>query len=210
MRLQSDCCIAEPMERLLRFCQAEYRYYDGIRSDEPNRIEPLDLLATISVSAFFAVNATRVREIHQGLAAACNSLLAEIPEDADLLSFDPSLETVRDLLHLAIQVPRVLIPVATKVLHRKRRALIPMLDNVVLAHYLGTSPDHLPAATQDKRRAAGIAVEVLQSVRDDLRIGQSELDSLRQSLAVNGYTLTTIRILEFLIWSEVEPYGYYR
>jgi hypothetical protein len=96
--------------------------------------------------------------------------------------------------------------VATKVLHRKRPALIPILDNVVLAHYLG----RLPPATQDKSRAARVAVDVLAKFRGDLVAVRSEVDLVVTSLAAAGFLLSPVRVLEILLWTEVEERGYYR
>jgi hypothetical protein len=99
-----------------------------------------------------------------------------------------------------------LIPVATKVLHRKRPALIPILDNVVLAHYLG----RLPPATQDKNRAAGVAIEVLRRFQADLAAVRAEVDAVVTTLAAAGFKLTSVRVLEVLVWTAVEERGYYR
>ncbi len=210
LTLLSGCTINDPAERLRRFCAEEYPYYDAIPSGAPGQIEPLNVLATVAVNAFYSANAAAIRRAHRGLATACNPLLPAIPEDGDLLTFDPALTTVEGLLEAAIQVPGVLIPVATKVLHRKRPHLIPILDNVVLAHYLGTTPQRLPAATQDKQRAAGAAVRVLDQFRGDLRGAHQAIQTIRQRLLLDGYDLSPVRILELLLWTQVEERGYYR
>ena len=139
------------------------------------------------------------------MAEHCDSLLAEIPEQADLLSFD--LGVVRNLLHEAVQVRQVLIPVATKVLHRKRRSLIPMLDSVVVRYYLPEGPF---APFEDSRRAADAAVPVLTAFRKDLETGLEPLVDLCHALHQVGFVVTPLRVLELLVWTEVEPRGYYR
>jgi hypothetical protein len=96
------------------------------------------------------------------------------------------------------------------VLHRKRTALIPILDNVLLAHYLGTAPNRLPSATQDKSRAAGAASEALRLFRADLLAGKSSIDAVVTLLATAGFLLSPVRVLEVLLWTEVEERGYYR
>ena len=195
---------------LTRFCQEEYAYYDAIRLTDPNQIEPLDVLVTVAVNSYVN-SAARVRDVHRGMADACNSLLAEIPEDADLLTFDPGLEVVERLLHAACQVRGVLLPVATKVLHRKRRALIPMLDNAVLKHYLAPAEFvRLRGITQDGGRAASVGRVILDPFRSDLSSAKGVLNRLSDALARDGYELTPLRILKILIWTEVEPLGYYR
>lgn len=84
----------------------------------------------------FVNNAAKVRRVHRGLAERCDPLLPSIPVEADLASFDSDLALTGGLLDAACQAWGVWIPVATKVLHRKRRRLIPMLDTVVVEHYL--------------------------------------------------------------------------
>lgn len=207
--IPSGCQIDNPAERLLQFCREEYEYYDRIPSPDPDHIAPLDVLAAVAVNAFSA-HAAAIRRSHRGLVDACDPLLSTTPEDADLLTFDPSLKTVETLLHASMQVPGVLIPVATKVLHRKRPNLIPILDNVVLAHYLDTLPQKLPTASQDKRRGAAVAVHVLSRFRDDLREAQPAIQAVRHDLAAHGFALTRVRILELLVWTQVEERGYYR
>lgn len=153
--------VREAEKRLFAFCTAEYAYYDAFDSSEPNRIEPLDVLVTVAVNSFVN-SATKVYRVHQGLRDACEPLLPGIPEDADLLDLDHWREPLHRLLHAAVQSRDVLVPVATKVLHRKRRSLIPMLDNVVLQHYL-RDPELKPllAATQNKATAADAAMRAV-------------------------------------------------
>ena len=207
--LASGCEIASPDERLHRFCVAEYDYYDAIPSSDPNRIDPVDVLATVSVNSFIN-SAAKVAAVHRGMSHVCEPILGTIPEDADLLTFD-ALPLLEELLHAAVQARWVLIPVATKVLHRKRRLLIPMLDSVVMRHYL--APPEFAALwpkKEDKRYAASVAMTVLERFREDLRGAIDPIEEIRRKLAVAGFDLSPVRILEILLWSEVEDRGYYR
>jgi hypothetical protein len=210
IRLPSGPTIVDPFDRMVRFCQEEYAYYDGLPQSDPDRIAPLDVLATVAVNGFYSANAAVIRNVHRGLAKNCDPILSVIPCDADLAADDAALDVVEHLLHAAIQVRGVLVPVATKVLHRKRTALIPILDNVLLAHYLGTAPNRLPSATQDKSRAAGAASEALRLFRADLLAGKSSIDAVVTLLATAGFLLSPVRVLEVLLWTEVEERGYYR
>jgi hypothetical protein len=158
LELASGCTIERPLYRLKWFCEGEYAYYDAIPSANPNRIDPLDVLVTVAMNSFVN-SATRVHRVHQGMAVTCEPILATIPEDADLVDLDLWSGPLRELLHEAVQVQGVLIPVATKVLHRKRRSLVPMLDSVVLRHYL-SAPEYkaLLAGTESKDKAADVAM----------------------------------------------------
>jgi hypothetical protein len=127
------------------------------------------------------------------------------------LSYDPTLQQFEQLIHAAVQVPEVLVPRAVKVLHRKRRGYIPMLDTVVINHYLeAAGRTALKEQTQNKQRAAAVAVEVLKDFRADLSGRIDQIAALRAELARAGYPLTPVRILEVLVWTETEPQGYYR
>lgn len=210
IELPSGCVIVRPDERLLAFCHGEYAYYDAIPSADPNRIDPLDVLVTVAMNSFVN-SAVKVHLVHQGMAANCQPILLAIPEDADLIDLDRWREPLRELLHAAVQARWVLIPVATKVLHRKRRALIPMLDSVVLRHYLsGAKYKPLLPGIENKAKAADVAMEVLGLFREDLLHAQSPIKALQDELARLGFPLTLVRILEVLVWTQIEPVGAYR
>ena len=153
----------------------------------------------------------RLYRVHQGIRSACEPLLPAIPEDADLLDLESWRDVVRELLHASVQVSGVLIPVATKVLHRKRRRLIPMLDNVLLHHYFA-SPEYesLLAASQSKANAADVAMQALDLFRDDLIAAGGVVRNLQATLEEGGFPLSGVRILEILVWTQVEPIGGYR
>jgi hypothetical protein len=120
-------------------------------------------------------------------------------------------EPLRQLLHAAIQTQGVLIPVGTKVLHRKRRSLIPMLDTVVIRHYLAR-PEYkaLLPGIESKAKAADVAMEALRLFRNDLLEATSEIVTLQQQLVAAGFSLTPVRVLELLVWTQTEPAGAYR
>ncbi len=202
--------LAQAESRLKRFCREEFAYYDGIVDLVPSRVEPIDVLASVSMNSF--VNkASLIRSVHRALAGCCDPLLPGIPVNADLMACDPELSQFRQLMHAAIQAPGVLVPVATKVLHRKRRSYIPMLDSLVIKHYAAAAnrPDWIEQS-QSKATAAAVAVEIAKAFREDLRQAMPELIPIRTSLANAGFGLTPVRILEVLIWTQIEPNGYYR
>lgn len=198
-------------ERVRRFLTEEWRYYDGIEDVEPSKITVIDVLAPMMVNAYMGTGADQLRGIHRGLVAACEPVLAQVPVAADLRFFDPDLSIIRQLLHAAVSVRGVLLPVATKVLFRKRRRLIPILDNVVIGYYLdATGARNLLDRTQDKRHAADVAVHVLTAFREDLLGCYEQLAEISATATQAGYPVGPLRLLEFLVWSETEPRGYYR
>jgi hypothetical protein len=168
LALASGCRIEEPLARLRAFCAEEYAFYDGVASADDNHVDPGDVAITIAVNSFINA-ATRLRSVQRGLAEACDPVLRRLSRDAQLEDPDAPLEVLHELLEAAVSVPWVLLPVGTKVLHRKRRAFIPMLDQVVVDYYLEAinRPD-LKASTQDQHRAASTAMLVIDALRRDL------------------------------------------
>ena len=82
----------------------------------------------------------------------------------------------------------------TKTLHRKRPALIPMLDSVV-QRYLGDD-DLGPRAPFGNR-----ALELVRGYKRDLDRNQAVVAAVRQELGTRGHRLTEVRILDLMIWS---------
>ena len=82
----------------------------------------------------------------------------------------------------------------TKSLHRKRPALIPMLDSVV-QKYL--QDDDLGAQAPFGERGLGL----VRGYKRDLDRNRAAVRAVRQELARRGYRLSEVRILDLLIWS---------
>ena len=82
----------------------------------------------------------------------------------------------------------------TKTLHRKRPALIPMLDSVV-QKYL--ADDDLGASAPYGERALAL----VRGYKRDLDRNRSAIRAVRRELAKRKYELTEVRILDLLILS---------
>jgi hypothetical protein len=85
----------------------------------------------------------------------------------------------------------------TKALHRKRPALIPMLDSVVQA-YLTRDDSGTPSSGSFGERATAL----VRSYKRDLDRNRSALHEIQEELTSREYRLTEVRILDLLIWSE--------
>jgi hypothetical protein len=81
----------------------------------------------------------------------------------------------------------------TKALHRKRPAVIPMLDSFV-QKYL--EDDDLGA----KAPFGEQALELVRGYKRDLDRNRAAMRAIRQELARRGYGLTEVRILDLMIW----------
>ena len=84
----------------------------------------------------------------------------------------------------------------TKALHRKRPALIPMLDSVVQAYLTRDHPGTLSSGSFGERATA-----LVRGYKRDLDRNRSVLHEVQRELAGRTYRLTEVRILDLLIWS---------
>ena len=82
----------------------------------------------------------------------------------------------------------------TKALHRKRPALIPMLDSVVQTYL---ADDDLGREASFGERALGL----VRGYKRDLNRNRAAVRAVRRELASRGYWLSEVRILDLLIWS---------
>jgi Family of unknown function (DUF6308) len=83
----------------------------------------------------------------------------------------------------------------SKALHRKRPALIPMLDSVVQKYLADDDPGK--QARFDER-----ALALVRGYKRDLDRNRPALHTLRRELARRGHVLTEVRIIDLLIWAD--------
>ncbi|HJP90906.1 MAG TPA: DUF6308 family protein [Pyrinomonadaceae bacterium] len=126
-----------------------------------------------------------------------DSVLERIPAKSTLFDdIDTRLwEALEQLLSVMISIKGVDISVATKVLHKKRSALIPILDSVV-RDYLLTVDGISKTKTRGK-----FAVALMRSYKRDLDANADVLRQLRADLNGLGYYLTECRILDMFVWA---------
>jgi hypothetical protein len=84
----------------------------------------------------------------------------------------------------------------TKALHRKRPALIPMLDSVVQVYLAPDAPRAQRPGSFGERATA-----LVRSYKRDLDRNRAVLRAAQRELASAGHGLTEVRLLDLLIWS---------
>jgi hypothetical protein len=82
----------------------------------------------------------------------------------------------------------------TKTLHRKRPALIPMLDSAVQRYLADDDPG--ASASYGER-----AVELVRGYKRELDRNRAAVRAIQRDLAQRDYELTEVRVLDLLIWS---------
>jgi hypothetical protein len=121
------------------------------------------------------------------------SALCEIPADASLTGAQSSIpwDQLTLLFEAFAGVRGVGFSKMTKALHKKRPALIPMLDSVVQEYLATDAPGSFGRQ----------ATELVRGYKQDLDRNRAALRALKRELASRSYRLTEVRILDMLIWS---------
>jgi len=100
------------------------------------------------------------------------------------------------LLNPRRSVRRAKLGIATKILHKKRPGLIPMLDTLLVGHYrrrLSTRAETL----------GGYGVNLMKLFREDLCAVLREVTALCEIAAERGRPVTPVRMLDHMVWSAL-------
>ena len=192
--LRSGVEVENPLELALEFL-ASYSSFDAYNSSGPESFDEGDLRlanrggARISAAEIAAILERRgeieraLRKIHPGASLA------------DATSSVPWIPLTR-LFDAFADIRGVGFSKMTKALHRKRPALIPMLDSVVQAYLTRNDLE-----TRSSESFGARATVLVRSYKLDLDRNHSVLREIQRELASREHRLTEVRILDLLIWS---------
>jgi len=186
--------IENPLELALAFLEAYSSLEAGVSSG-PASFDEGDLrLANRGGARISAAEIAAILERRDEIEGA----LRTIDTDASLAGAEGRIQWIplTRLFDAFADIRGVGFSKTTKALHRKRPALIPMLDSVVQAYLTKDDPrTRLPESFGER------ATALVRSYKDDVDRNRSVLLELRHELARRGYRLTEVRILDLLIWS---------
>lgn len=191
--LRSGVEVENPLELALEFLEA-YSSYETYESSRPASFDESDLRlanrggARISAAEIAAI-LDRRREIERAL--------RKIHPAASLMDATSSVPWIPlgQLFDAFADIRGIGFSKMTKALHRKRPALIPMLDSVVQAYLTRADPDLCSSGTFGERATA-----LVRSYKRDLDRNDLVLHEIQQELASREYRLTEVRILDIVIW----------
>jgi hypothetical protein len=190
--LRNGVDIADPLEVVLGFLEAHWAF-DVSDPSGPASFGESDLRlanrdgARISGAEIAAILERRGAIERALQAIAPHASLAEVAISVPWLP-------LRQLFDAFADIRGVGFSKMTKALHRKRPALIPILDSVVQKYLEG---DDLGAQAPFGERALGL----VRGYKRDLDSNRVPVRVVRQELARRGHDLTEVRILDLLIWS---------
>ena len=186
--------VEQPLELVLEFLAA-YSGYEAHDSSGPGSFDESDLrLANRGGARISAAEIAAILERRGEIESALRNVHADTSL-ADATGSIPWIPLTR-LFDAFADIRGVGFSKVTKALHRKRPALIPMLDSVVQA-YLTRDDPGTPSAGSFGERATAL----VRSYKRDLDRNRSVLHEVKRELASRTYRLTEVRILDILIWS---------
>jgi len=190
--LRNGVEIEDPLGAVLGFVEARWAY-DVADPPEPASFDESDLrLANRGGARISAAEIGAILERRRAIERA----LRAIAPDASLAASSVPWPALRRLFDAFSDIRGVGFSKMTKALHRKRPALIPMLDSVVQKYLEGDDPG---AQAPFGERALGL----VRGYKGDLDRNRAAVRRVRQELARRGYDVTEVRILDLLIWSAL-------
>jgi Family of unknown function (DUF6308) len=185
--------VENPLELALEFLAA-YSGYEGGDSSGPTSFDETDLrLANRGGARISAAEIAAILERRSRIERA----LRQIEPEASLAGAARSIPWVAltRLFDGFADIRGVGFSKMTKALHRKRPALIPMLDSVVQTYLTKGDPEGSSGSFGDR------ATELVRSYKLDLDRNRAALHQIQRELAGLEYRLTEVRILDLVIWS---------
>jgi hypothetical protein len=191
--------VHDPAGKLRRFLDAEWELYDGAPTKQDSKLTLFDILVSIMTNSRLDT-AEKVRSIWNGRRCV-EDALALLPPDVALTDDDVPWDALETLFGAFCGIRYAAEAVTTKILHKKRPNLIPIVDSVMMG-YFGRCRDK-PLRGAPARRL----VENLKIFRTQLLSCLPRIEDLRALDGIRRYRLTPVRALEILIWVELT--GYY-
>jgi hypothetical protein len=185
--------VENPLELALEFLAAYPGEADS--SASPESFDESDLrLANRGGARISAVEIEAILERRDEIERALRNVRSDASL-ADSTSSIPWIPLTR-LFDAFADVRGVGFSKMTKALHRKRPALIPILDSVVQTYLNTDDPGTRSSGSFGER-----AIELVRSYKRDLDRNRSVLQEVQRELASRTYLLTEVRILDLVIWS---------
>lgn len=185
-------------DRVARYCGLDwsggsdetwaFRYYDSIWSPPDSNVKPVDVVTTAALHPSLTKSDLTWFHEHRD---RLGGWLDELPPDKGLAGLDG--DGLRHLASLATWDSPVGLQLLTKVLHRKRPMLIPLVDRQLLDWYRPITGE---------RSAAKAWPSLLRAMRDDLDLGNAiSLQSM--AAAVEDHTferISSLRVMDIIVW----------
>jgi hypothetical protein len=206
LRLGNGLRIEDCFGKVVRFCQPGshpdfYRTYDCVSVEQDNSLRDSDILVANRLGArigpisrlMFEGNRTRIE-------AALASVAVGIALDDSWPEEQRLWEAIRNL-YRACWTSDVEEARTTKVLHKKRPDLIPIIDKRMVIGW------YYRQYSESKKRGIDRMVEITKRIREDMRRNADDLRELEKEVVESGINLTRVRLFDIVLWQEYQNRG---
>lgn len=149
------------------------------------------------------------------LRAMIDTKLREIPPSMSITDSDLPYQSLQDLFTIIISIDHFRIARASKILHKKRPALIPILDSRVIETYCNKEMEEVAVeaihlrtrltksvARQNILRFADLVTPIIKSIRADVISNHETLTNIQEQLGEKGLFLTLCRVFDVILWEH--------
>lgn len=206
--LSNGLVIADGLAAVVaKFSRFRWEWYDGV-STKSNVIDPVDFAITIAMNS--RATADRMKSF-MARSDRLGQLLRKIPNSLCLTRETPPsvFDRVAELFDEACKASGTALAVASKVLHRKRPALIPMLDRVIVdRHYFPAlcAPAHPPWFNPEwlKTGSWSDPTQYMRLMADELDDNREALERIRAQLPDTiPSIISDVRLLETALYAHL-------
>jgi Family of unknown function (DUF6308) len=196
--LRNGVVIEDALRVVLGFVEARWHFDASDPSRSASFGEPDLRLANRDGARISAAQIAAILERRRAIERALGAIApdASLAEAANSIPWLP----LGQLFGAFADIRGVGLSKMTKALHRKRPALIPMLDSIV-QKYLEDDDPGAQAPFGER------ALWLVRGYKRDLDSNQPAVRAIRQELARRSYELTEVRILDLLILSAAAAAG---
>jgi hypothetical protein len=200
--LRNGVAIEDPLADALAFIELDgtYQRYDTVVVDPWDLSEADVQLANAIIARMGAPERAAVLSRREQVRGA----LRAIPPTTSLTApaHDVPWVAVRRLFAALDGLPGIALARATKVLHKKRPALVPILDEVVVGYLEGVEGTPLVKLGSLAETGTGLT----RAYHRELQLALPVLAWVREELAGRGFQLTECRLLDIYLWAYSGTY----
>ena len=192
--LQTNETISDCLSKLKCFCvrDASHPNYDLVMVEEDNSLTMSDIQLANHMGA--RMGPEIVKSV-MDRAENINSTLVHIPAGLELSNDAIPWVALENLFRVTLG-PNIRPARATKILHKKRPHLIPILDSVVVSYCQAVK-------RHSDGDEASMMVECVRTIKTDI---ERNLDTFRTLITATTPKLTVVRVHDILVWAYSGEY----
>jgi len=176
-----------------------HELYDSLAVPQDNKLD----LAALSSLAFFEVFNPRLEQWRHlwNHRSEIEAMLGRIPPGLELTSEEIPWPAIADIFDFFSRtVGGFGFARTSKVLHKKRPHLIPILDTLVTDHYRAIQETVFREKPRREKVFGWAAAETILAIRNDVIANKEALVELQSECKIRGINLSLVRAFDVIVW----------